>query len=234
MRNNKPWLLAFDLSTPTGVVIVDGPGVSLCGEVDGSSRVSRLFVVAATLLSEAGISTRDISLLGVGRGPGSFTGIRVAVTAAKTLAAVLGVPLVAPDSLMVTAAGEAERGSAVFAAIDARRGEVYCAVYRLSEGYPEVSMAPLVAAPAEAAAFLAEWMDEHGCGVVGIGNGIAAYPGAWPVGMRESGTAAPRAEGLVELCRLAYGRGEVVDPFMLMPLYLRSPDARERCGGGAV
>ncbi len=231
MGKDKPWLLAFDLSTPRGVVVVDGPGTSLCGEVEGASRVSRLFVVATMLAGEAGIEARDISLLGVGRGPGSFTGIRVAVTAAKALACALAVPLVAPDSLMVTAAGEPGGDQAVFAAIDARRGEVYHAIYRMREGYPEAEAPPRAAPPQDAAAALAEWMRAHG-GAVGIGNGIAAYPGAWPEGMRESGREAPRAEGLARLCRMAYRRGEVVDPLALMPLYLRRPDARGRSGEG--
>lgn len=232
MNADKPWLLAFDLSTPRGALVVDGPGITLCGEVDASSRASQLFVLAGDLISEAGICPRDIALFGVGRGPGSFTGVRVAVTAAKLLASVLAIPLVAPDSLMVTAAGSGEDEDLVFAAIDARRGEVYHAFYRMCGGFPEALMDPCVAPPESAAASLRGWMEKLDRGVVGVGNGIAAYPDAWPEGMKVAGTDAPGAESLAELCRLAYKRGETVDPVALLPLYLRRPDARERCGGG--
>ncbi len=231
MGMDNAWLMALDLSAPRGVLALDGPGGTLQREVAGASRVSRLFVAAGELMSEAQISPRDLGLLGVGRGPGSFTGVRVAVTAAKVLASVLAVPLVAPDSLMVNAAGVGKEARAVFAAIDARRGEVYHALYRLENGYPRVLVEARVGPPAEAALSLAAWMEEEGGGVVGVGSGIDEYGGVWPEGMERATGEYPRAEALAELCRLAYGRGEMVDPVALLPLYIRRPDARERSAG---
>jgi tRNA threonylcarbamoyladenosine biosynthesis protein TsaB len=180
----------------------------------------------------AGISPQELGLLGVGRGPGSFTGVRVAVTAAKVLASVLEIPLVAPDSLAVTAVGAGEHGEVVFAAIDARRGEVYNALYRLDGGYASVLMEPCVAPPESAAASIQVWMEREGSGVIGAGSGIDAYPDVWPEGMTKAEGEYPRAESLERLCRVAYGRGESVDPMTLLPFYLRRPDARERCEGG--
>ena len=164
------------------------------------------------------------------QGSGSFTGVRVAVTAAKVLAAALEAPLVAPDSLTVTAMGVGEHGDAVFAAIDARRGEVYHALYRQDRGYPVALMEPRVAPPEAAAASVRDWMEKEGSEVAGVGNGMEAYPGAWPAGLTRSGTATPRAESLAGICRLAYACGETEDPVALLPFYLRRPDARERGG----
>jgi len=229
---DKKWLLALDLSTPRGVLVLDGPGGTFHREVAGGSRVSHLFVAAGEVMCAAGIKARELGLAGVGRGPGSFTGIRVAVTAAKVLAAVLDVPLVAPDSLMVTAVAAGGEGDAVFTALDARRGEVYHALYRIADGYPVALVEPGVAPPQVVAASLSRWMEREGARVTGVGNGIGAYPGAWPEGMARAESDLPEPAGLARLCRLAAGRGEHIDPIELLPLYLRRPDVRERCGGG--
>jgi len=234
---DETWLLAWDLSAPRGVLVLDGPGTTMHSEIAGASRVSHLFVAASELLSRAGIAPRELGLLGVGKGPGSFTGVRVAVTAAKVLADTLSITLLAPESLAVLAAGAGEEGEAVFAAIDARRGEVYHALYCVDHGYPAVMVEPCAASPQSAAAYLHTWMQREERGVVGVGSGIEAYREAWPEGITLAGGEHPRAEGLARLCRLACGRGETADPLALLPFYLRRPDARERCGdvgGGGI
>jgi tRNA threonylcarbamoyladenosine biosynthesis protein TsaB len=234
MPGDRGWLLALDLSTPRGLLVLDGPAGLLHREIDGDSRVSRLFVAAGELLGEAGITPRGLSLLGVGGGPGSFTGVRVAVTAAKFMAYLVEVPLVAPDSLMVTAAGVGADPGAVFAAIDARRGEVYHALYRMENGYPVALREPRVSTPQTASARLKSWSGELREDVVMAGTGIGAYADVWPQDLDEAGEDLPDAGGLARLCRLAAERGQYVEPLRLMPFYLRRPDAQERpsCSGG--
>jgi tRNA threonylcarbamoyladenosine biosynthesis protein TsaB len=221
----------MDLATPRGILVLAGPGGTYHREIAGDSRVSQLFVAAGEIMSEAGTSPGELGLMGVGRGPGSFTGVRVAVTAAKITTAVLDLPLVAPDSLMVTAAGAGDEKKAVFVAVDARRGEVYYALYRLDGGYPAALMEPCVAPPEAAATALSSWLEREGAGIIGVGNGIDAYPRAWPVGMEVESGEWPEPEGLARLCRLAAARGECIDPVHLLPLYLRRPDALWRYGG---
>ncbi len=234
MPGGSGWLLALDLSTPRGLLVLDGPGGMLRREIDGDSRVSRLFVAAEEMLSEAGIALRGLSLLGVGGGPGSFTGVRVAVTAAKFMAAVLEMPLVAPDSLMVTASGVEADSGAVFAAIDARRGEVYYALYRMDNGYPVALHEPCVSTPQTAAACLAAWSKDLQEDVIMAGTGIDAYADVWPDVLEKAEGDLPDAHGLARLCRMAAERGQYVDPLQLVPFYLRRPDAQERvaCGEG--
>jgi tRNA threonylcarbamoyladenosine biosynthesis protein TsaB len=125
-------LLALELSTPEGILILESNGKLFQRCLAAGSRVSQLFYELRELLREANIEPHELTVIGVGRGPGSFTGIRVAVMAAKTLAMVLRLPLVAPDSLEILA--EAYRGIAESAmiAIDARRGEIYYGLYDLS------------------------------------------------------------------------------------------------------
>jgi len=213
-------------------MVLGGPEGHYHREVAAESRVSQLFVAVSEVMTAAGIVPRQLGLVGVGRGPGSFTGVRVAVTAAKFLAAVVDVPLVAPDSLMVTAAGTNGDKDVVFVALDARRGEVYHALYRLDGGYPVAQWEPCVAPPEAAAASLASWMEKEEGRVKGAGNGIEMYRDLWPRGLERVDADAPDPAGLARLCRLAAGRGEYEAPIELLPLYLRRPDIRERCGEG--
>ncbi|MDI6831113.1 MAG: tRNA (adenosine(37)-N6)-threonylcarbamoyltransferase complex dimerization subunit type 1 TsaB [Actinomycetota bacterium] len=222
------WLLAFDLSVPCGVLALHGPGSTLSREVPARERTAFLFSEIHELMDEAGVSREEIALLGAGRGPGSFTGVRVAVTAAKTLAFALGVPLVAPESLAVAAAGVGSPGRLVFVAMDARRGEVYYGIYRVEDGYPRTLLPPRVAPPEQAARELSACLERCGGEAVLTGTGIAAYPGVWPAGAGVAGNGAPSVEGLVRLCRMAAERGETVDPFALRPLYVRRPDTGKR------
>ncbi len=231
MRRDDTWLLGLDLSTPRGILVLAGEGGSFHREIAGDARVSRLFPAVAEVMSDAGIGPREVGLIGVGRGPGSFTGVRVAVTAAKIMAAVLDLPVVAPDTLMVTAAGAGEEGKAVFAALDARRGEVYYALYRFYDGYPAALMEPCVASPEAAAASLSRWIEGEVAGAIGVGSGIDAYPYAWPAGVEMIAGGGPEPAGLARLCRLAAAREELCDPYMLLPLYLRRPDASRGYGG---
>lgn len=91
----------------------------------------------AYLLKTAGVAAGDLSAVGVTRGPGSFTGVRLGVTVAKTAAMVAGCPVLGWDTLEVLAhqalgsdgSGLVPRGT-VAVALDARRSELYCGVFR--------------------------------------------------------------------------------------------------------
>ncbi len=221
------WILSIDLSTPEGIVTLEGYGKLFHREVAAASRVSELFVEAGELLSLAAIKSTDIGAIGVARGPGSFTGIRVAVMAAKTLAATLGVPLAAPDSPEVIAEGCRGLAEAVMVASDARRGEVYYGLYRLDEPAPRVLERPQVAKPEAAVACLLQWQNRLGEKIGLAGSALAAYPAAWPHDVLLIEETGPGPMGLSGLCRRYHELGRVEEPLELMPLYLRRPDARE-------
>jgi tRNA threonylcarbamoyladenosine biosynthesis protein TsaB len=218
----------MDLSTPAGMLVLDGPGGLYSHTIEAGSRFSQLFVMVNDLISTAGIAATDIGLIGVGRGPGSFTGVRVGVVAAKALASVLGTPLVAPDSLEVMSMGAEGILKAVLVALDARRGEVYYGLYRLEEGYPVVLQAPQVAAPEVAVESLASWRAKFPTGMGIVGTGVAAFPHAWPHDLVVIPVDSSIPQGLARLCHYMADRGETSDPLELLPLYLRRPDARER------
>lgn len=84
----------------------------------------------ARLLRSAGLPSRGLAAVGVTAGPGSFTGVRLGVTLARTTSMVAGCPLYGLDTLEVMAAQCAGPGEVVAVAVDARRGEVYSALFR--------------------------------------------------------------------------------------------------------
>ncbi|MBC7247096.1 MAG: tRNA (adenosine(37)-N6)-threonylcarbamoyltransferase complex dimerization subunit type 1 TsaB [Actinobacteria bacterium] len=232
-RERGPWLLAWDLSGSRGLLVLEGAGALLSRTLEGAAETASLFSCAELMLAEAGICARDLGLLGAARGPGAFTGVRTAVMAAKTLGEVLGIPVVAPESLAVIAAAVETPGH-VFVAADARRGQVYYALYRVEEGSygacPVTLEGPAAAPPDAAAASLRRWMEELGEGIVLAGSGVEVYRDLWPRGLGRKAGGAPRPRGLVSLCRGLYGRGDTVDPLRLTPLYLRHPDVGKKGG----
>lgn len=225
--------LGFDLSTPaTLVVLATSPGRMLSRLVIGDNRSERLFPAIRDILEEAGLCMRDVHSLGVGRGPGAFTGIRNAVMAAKTLSWANRVPLYAPDTLDILARGAGE-ADVVVPLIDARRGEVYYAVYLRREGVLTPAVAPGVKPPGD----LAGIIDSLGAGGAGetllVGTGAEAYHELLsPLG-QVSSDPYPRPHALWESCRLAMLDNRAQDPLELLPLYLRMPDAMAGSPGGS-
>ncbi|WP_274361861.1 tRNA (adenosine(37)-N6)-threonylcarbamoyltransferase complex dimerization subunit type 1 TsaB, partial [Paenibacillus thermotolerans] len=133
-------MLAIDTSSAAmTLAIVDGDRV--LGEMQSLTERNhsvRLLPELETLMKSSGLSPRDLRAVAVGRGPGSYTGVRIGVTAAKTLAWSLGLPLYAVSSLEALslggwrAAAEAAQPSApawVVPALDARRGQAFTAIY---------------------------------------------------------------------------------------------------------
>lgn len=103
----------------------------LCKEIaeEGYSHAERLHVFIEEIIEEAGIRLQDLSAVAVSQGPGSYTGLRIGVSAAKGLCYALGVPLIAVDTLQVLASQVMVSNGLIIPMIDARRMEVYSAVF---------------------------------------------------------------------------------------------------------
>jgi len=101
-------------------------------EIDnGFTHAENLHLFIETVLSEAKLSASQLAAIAVSKGPGSYTGLRIGVSAAKGLAYALQIPLISIDTLQVMAAAAAEQKACDFYCplVDARRMEVYTAVY---------------------------------------------------------------------------------------------------------
>lgn len=179
-----------------------------------------LLALVEETLQAAGVTRDELSGVVVGRGPGPFTGLRVGLVSARSIAAVLGVPLHGLSSLdalahQALAEVSAARGSVtVGVALDARRREVYHARYRReTDGAVTRIAEPAVHAPAEVAEELTA------CDLL-VGSGTALYPELLPATAELEHVDAGHL--LLAAAQLA-ARGE--DLTSTEPMYLREPDA---------
>jgi tRNA threonylcarbamoyladenosine biosynthesis protein TsaB len=103
----------------------------LCREIaeEGYSHAERLHVFIEEIISEAGIQLKDLTAVAVSQGPGSYTGLRIGVSAAKGLCYALNIPLIAVDTLQALASKAEIADGLIVPMIDARRMEVYSAVF---------------------------------------------------------------------------------------------------------
>jgi tRNA threonylcarbamoyladenosine biosynthesis protein TsaB len=201
-------LLAFDTATPAVTVALhDGARViASCTKVDARRHGELLAPGITAVLDEAWVPRQDITAVAVGVGPGPFTGLRVGVVTARTLAMVLDIPVYGVCSLDVLAAQAVEDGAveqAFLVATDARRKEVYWAAYDehgARIGDPSVSRPADIATDAPVA-----------------GSGALLYPEAFSRGIAPE---LPDARVLAQV--VTDKRVHLLDP---EPLYLRRPDA---------
>ena len=194
-------------------------GVSV--EIIGRGHAERLMAVVDGALDAACAGLSDIDRIGVTVGPGSFTGIRVGVSAARGLALALGCECVGVDSLRALAAGQAEVACHVLAVVDARRGEVYAALF--GRGAETVVVPPAAMSPGEAAA-LAVPADVR---LAGSGAPLVAAFLPTP-GPPERILSVSDIVEIGVVARLAAASGGPFDP--PKPLYLRGADARPQAG----
>ncbi|MDP3962093.1 MAG: tRNA (adenosine(37)-N6)-threonylcarbamoyltransferase complex dimerization subunit type 1 TsaB [Pseudorhodobacter sp.] len=121
-------ILAFDTSVAhcAAVLLSRERVVAARTEAMAKGQAERLMPLLAEVLAEAGVGWRDLDALAVGEGPGNFTGVRIAVAAARGLALALQVPAIGVSALEAVAHGLARPLAVVE---DARRGEVYLQVF---------------------------------------------------------------------------------------------------------
>lgn len=215
-------LLAIDTAAEAcsvGVVAdALGPSVTRT-EVVGRGHAERLMDMIAEVTAAADLPLATLERIVVTVGPGSFTGLRIGIAAARGLALVLGCPVVGIGTLPVHAeAARAVTGARpVLALIDARRGEVYGQFFEADgteRGPPRVASAAAFAAEVDADTMLA------GSGADAVA-GLLADAGEARVVHRSA------SPDIVALCRLGLTAPVSAAP---RPLYLRAPDAKPQPG----
>ncbi|WFE42349.1 tRNA (adenosine(37)-N6)-threonylcarbamoyltransferase complex dimerization subunit type 1 TsaB [Micromonospora sp. WMMD998] len=218
-------VLVVDSSTPAvtaALAEVSADGVALRASrctVDARAHGELLAPQVDAILADAGARPADLAAIVAGLGPGPFTGLRVGLVTAATMGQVLGVPTYGVCSLdglghPAAAREPAAAGGPVLAASDARRREVYWAVY---DGAGQRVSGPDVAAPA----VVAERARDLAV-TVAVGDGAQRYADVLGLPVR----AEPRYPDPLALARLAAERIRAGAPGeALTPLYLRRPDA---------
>jgi tRNA threonylcarbamoyladenosine biosynthesis protein TsaB len=221
-------VLGIETSTPhTSVAIGTEQGI-VASSLLASPTPSHEVVVPSLehLLTWSRLDRATIGGIAVGIGPGLFTGLRVGVQTAKSLAQVLHVPIVGLASLDVLAFAVRYSRRTIGAVIDARRGEVFFAFYRKVPGGVAREGGFQVGPPDRLAAELEAFRDE----VLLVGNGAILYRRELEeLGSRVEIAAAahahPHATALVELAIPRFLREEHDRLYDVAPLYLRKSDA---------
>ena len=242
------YIVAFDAATEHVAIglaeIGDSGSLSLVASVDFSApraALGRLLPAVEHLLLTTGVVRDEIAVVAVGRGPGSFTGVRIAVASAKGLAHGLGVPLVGLGTLDAVAWRFADRDAIVGIVGDAMRGEVYPCLFRCGGGRCERLGGYRVAKPAAAAA---EWAGLNDAPTIIAGNGLAKYADVFRTGLGDRAELADdtlwtptgastvaaalseREEPALKTALVDPG-ALITHPGVLLPVYTRLSDAEE-------
>lgn len=224
-------LLALDTSTTRAALalIPAGGGPPYVASPDPSARHGRVLVPTIhALLAETGLTPPDLGGLVVGLGPGSYTGLRIGLTAAKTLAYALNKPLAGFDSLEAVARNAPVDALRVAVVGDAQRGDLYAADFaRESPNAPLVRLTPTRVVPLDL------WAADlpPGAFVLGPALDVPRLADAVPLhARRPDGPDAnrPNPFHLAELARDLWRSGRRDDPWFLEPVYLRRSAAEEQ------
>ena len=229
-------VLALDTTTREGSVALIEDDRVLAEEPGDPMRShgERLPGDLVDLLARRSLRVADMDLFAIAAGPGSFTGLRIGIACVQGLAMVLRrrvVAVSALDALAQSAAERAEPGTTIAAWMDAHRGEVFSARYRVGDAAPYTPERLTPFEPATVAAprdLLARWAG--GLPATFVGDGAVEYAYLIP---ESSGVLEhPLLAGPIGRMAVSLGqRGETITPAAIQPIYVRRPDAeleRER------
>lgn len=220
------YLLAIDTATNSG-----GVAISRNAEVIGLvmlktplSYAEKLVDYIDFLLESLDLKVRDINCLAVASGPGSFTGLRVGIASAKGLSQSLNIPCVGVSTLAALAHRFREVEPSISPLIDARRQQVYAALYEYRRGELTEDIAECVLPPHQ---WLKKLPEERSCLLVGDAAQLYSSTAA----ALRPGCRVLRTDNfiLTSLCQMAFerfARGEFVDAAALKAHYIRPSDAR--------
>ena len=219
-------LLLVDTATPTGSVAVS-QGEKLLGEIvlsGPANHTDHLLGNIDELLRGVGLAIGDMDGFAVVLGPGSFTGLRVGVATIKGLALATGKPVVGISSLAALAWRLPFTAMPVCPLLDARKGEVYAALYQWTDEEFSPLLPPCVLPPDR-------WLERLSNDVLFIGDGAQCYRGQIE---ERLGGRAHFAPWPAHACRASNGlgpalqmlrRGEHIPLERLIPTYIRPSEA---------
>jgi tRNA threonylcarbamoyladenosine biosynthesis protein TsaB len=220
-------VVGIDTATPQ-VSVAIGTETAILGRIQiaGKARQESVTPALEQLLAWTGVDLGQVGGFAVGIGPGLFTGLRVGVETAKTLAQMTGAPLLAVPSIDALAYAVRHTERTIVAVIDGRRSEVFAALYRPVPGGVVRLSEPAVQRPEALAADLQAVEGE----VLAVGDGAILYRDVLRiVGARvefaSPALAHPDAASLVELAVPRFLREEHDQLFDVVPMYLRKSDA---------
>lgn len=227
-------LLVFETSTDRLVVaVIDPDGERLAEACEDGARQHgrRLIPLAGELLLELGLTVRSLGGIAVGLGPGSFTGLRIGLAAAKTLAWVNRIPLLGLDSLEALAHSVPPNAGFdhVVAVMDAQRGDVYTAEFLKESPLTSGTWSRVRGSRMEAFEVLRATLTP---GTAVIGPRLDRFTG-WPdfVTLLSGPEGQIRPEGLAPLVARECASKRFLEDWFLEPVYIRKSAAEEKAAG---
>lgn len=221
-------VLALDTSDAVTVAIIGDDGHVLAARdvVEPRRHAELLAPMIHDVLSEVAIAPADLEHVVVGTGPAPFTGLRVGLVTARTFALAAQVPVYGISTLDAIAARasaqlELTPGVRVLVATDAKRREVYYALYEVSQAGLTPLIAPAVASAGQVVA------NGHATGAVVVGAGAALYREVFAETAQVVSDESFSAELPATLSQLAVARRAAGQDLSTEPLYLRRPDVQE-------
>lgn len=195
------------------------------------THTRRLMPMIRTLLAEQGLAPAELSAIAFGRGPGSFTGLRIAAGVTQGLAFGLGCPVVPVSSLAACALQTClqRQVSRIAVAFDARMNEVYWGCYEAANGIVVARCDERVCAPEDLS------LPTLGQPWFGAGDGWK-FRDRMPMDVREAviesdTTLVPTAEAVVRLAAVSFAQGLTCDAADAAPVYLRDSVAWQKLPG---
>ncbi|ELC7280269.1 tRNA (adenosine(37)-N6)-threonylcarbamoyltransferase complex dimerization subunit type 1 TsaB [Aeromonas veronii] len=220
---NELKILAVDTATEAcSAALLVGDKLFSRWEEAPRDHTRKILPMVQAVLEDAGISLSDLDAIAFGRGPGSFTGVRIGISVAQGLAFGAGVPLIGISTLAAMAQGAYRLDGAqqVLTAIDARMNEVYFGRYELIDGRMQLVGDEVVSEPAA----LVDVRGKLAGPVTCVGTGFETY-GETLSGLADelavSQVRFPAAEDMLPLARAAWLAGEAVPVEQATPVYLR-------------
>lgn len=230
-------LLAIETSTECcSVALSQGDELIARSELAPRRHAELLLPMCEEVLAEAGISRRQLDAVAVGRGPGAFTGVRLAISAAQGIALALDLPVVPVSSLAALAVQAAGDHSSILAVIDARMGDIYSGTFARNQDGLIEAIGPEMVSTADSLIV----PPSHSWAV--IGTGLSRYADiivdrldSPPLAMEADRF--PQAAAVVRLALRELRSGHAVRADQALPVYLRDKVAltsRERQSGAVL
>lgn len=210
-------LLAIETSTEyCSVALWQDGAVSARSEKVGQKHSEVLLAMVDDLLQAGGHKLQAMDGIAFGKGPGSFTGVRIACGVAQGLAFGVGVNVVGVCTLQALA--EAAGRDKVIAALDARMGELYLAAYVKEGDVWQTVVEPCLCKAEDAPSLAQDGWFACGSGFA-VSEALRARYAAQTAGM--DAEAVPQAEAVARIAAREFARGNAVDAAQALPLYLR-------------
>ncbi|WP_199609079.1 tRNA (adenosine(37)-N6)-threonylcarbamoyltransferase complex dimerization subunit type 1 TsaB [Flocculibacter collagenilyticus] len=233
-------LLVIDAATEAcSVALRIGENTFTRYEVCPQQHSQKLLPMVDSVLAEANVTLNELDVLGFGRGPGSFTGVRIGVSVAQGLAFGADLPVAGISNLHAMAQAAIARhpeevadSAYIISVIDARMGEVYIAIYQTQNGLAQLKGEERVLKPEQAAEFIKQATHvqagdapkQSDIKLVGVGSGWAPYGEILSQDIHISTLSEvefPNAEYMLPIIEQEFANGNIVSAEDAQPVYVR-------------